>query len=48
MLCLIQKLWKLRDRPRLILWSAAALERAEGVNPADVQEVFFGNVLSAK
>ncbi|KAL2005002.1 hypothetical protein VTN00DRAFT_2852 [Thermoascus crustaceus] len=25
----------------------AAIERAEGIKPADVQEVFFGNVLSA-
>lgn len=25
-----------------------ALERADGVNAADVEEVFFGNVLSAK
>jgi acetyl-CoA C-acetyltransferase len=25
-----------------------ALERAEGVKAADVEEVFFGNVLSAK
>lgn len=26
----------------------AALERAEGIKPSDVEEVFFGNVLSAK
>jgi acetyl-CoA acetyltransferase len=26
----------------------AALEKAEGINPSDVEEVFFGNVLSAK
>lgn len=26
----------------------AALEKAEGVKPSDVEEVFFGNVISAK
>lgn len=26
----------------------AALGKVEGLNPSDVEEVFFGNVLSAK
>lgn len=26
----------------------AAIERAEGIKPSDVEEVFFGNVISAK
>jgi acetyl-CoA C-acetyltransferase len=27
---------------------SAAVERANGIKPSDVEEVFFGNVLSAK
>lgn len=29
-------------------YNAGALDRAEGVKSTDVEEVFFGNVLSAK
>lgn len=31
-----------------MLLPSAALERVPGVNPKDVEEVFFGNVISAK
>lgn len=31
-----------------MLMLQAAIERAEGIKESDVEEVFFGNVLSAK
>ncbi len=35
-------------RPSDLLTSAAAVERVPQIKPEDVEEVFFGNVLSAK